>query len=123
LKESILNYRSGQLPVIDHFAEDLLVCLLLALDSLGCQLEEASERATQLPNAQNFSFRVMSSTIAAAQHGQAIIAPLPDVQPRIESQPQAKSQSNYKGFVAGVFSGIAKLTGMCSLDYRVYTAS
>ena len=23
-----------------------------------------------------------------------------------------KSQSNYKGFVAGVFSGVAKLTGM-----------
>ena len=28
-----------------------------------------------------------------------------------KAAPQLQSQKNYKGFVAGVFSGIAKLTG------------
>lgn len=42
---------------------------------------------------------------AAGQHAQA--APV--------AAKQSKASHDYKGFVAGVGSGIAKLTGMCSI--------
>lgn len=35
--------------------------------------------------------------------------------------PAATSKKNYKGFVAGVFSGIAKLSGKLGYDASVFT--
>lgn len=37
-----------------------------------------------------------------------------------EKKPATSARRDYKGFVAGVFSGIAKLTGMLFLTFSVY---
>lgn len=36
------------------------------------------------------------------------------------TEDKKEGSKNYKGFVAGVFSGVSKLTGMCSFSLRLF---
>lgn len=79
---------------------------------------------------------VLSSfKLAAEDHGRPVIWLMSDSAAKGNAAPQSqrpvtevlpgkqKSNSNYKGFVAGVFSGIAKLTGMYLLSQEAFMQS